>query len=62
MSIARVSVGDAVRWIALLGGFVQRNRTSHPGITVLWRGFQRLYDHTAMYKVMRPHPLRRTCG
>lgn len=55
-------LGDAVRWIALLGGFVQRNRTSQPGITVVWRGFQRLHDHTAMYKVMRPDPHRRTCG
>lgn len=55
-------LGDAVRWIALLGGFVKRNRTSHPGVTVLWRGFQRLYDHTAMYKIMRPAPAGRTCG
>lgn len=55
-------LGDAVRWIARLGGFVPRNRTSQPGVTVLWRGFQRLYDHTAMYKVLRPTPKRRTCG
>lgn len=53
---------EAVRWIALLGGFVKRTRTSQPGITVLWRGFQRLHDHTAMYKVMRPASNRRTCG
>jgi hypothetical protein len=55
-------LGDAVRWIALLGGFVKRHRTSQPGVTVLWRGFQRLYDHTAMYKLMRPDSNRRTCG
>lgn len=55
-------LGDAVRWIAHLGGFVQRNRSALPGITVLWRGLQRLYDLTAMFKVMRPASSSRTCG
>jgi hypothetical protein len=43
---------DAVRWIARLGGFLGRTRDGEPGPTVLWRGFQRLYDHTAMYRLM----------
>lgn len=53
---------QAVRWIAQLGGFLGRTRDGAPGVTVLWRGFQRLIDLTAMYRVFRPPPHPRDVG
>ena len=38
------SLGEAVRWIAQLGGFVGRRRRDQPGTETLWRGFQHLTD------------------
>ena len=35
-------LGQAVRWIARLGGFLDRADDGEPGVTVLWRGLQRL--------------------
>jgi hypothetical protein len=37
-------VRQAVRWIAQLGGFLGRKGDGEPGITVIWRGWQRLQD------------------
>lgn len=45
---------QAVRWLAQLGGFLGRTRDGEPGVTVLWRGWQRLHDLTMMYRIMRP--------
>lgn len=47
---------QAVRWIAQLGGFQNRKRDGHPGVTVVWKGFQHLSDLTYMYLVFRPQP------
>jgi hypothetical protein len=49
------TLGEAVRWLAQLGGFVGRRR-DHPGAETLWRGFQHLSDLTRMYCIMRPVP------
>jgi hypothetical protein len=38
------TVREAVRWIAQLGGFLGRKGDGEPGITVIWRGWQRLQD------------------
>jgi hypothetical protein len=38
------TVRQAVRWIAQLGGFLGRKRDGEPGITAIWRGWQRLQD------------------
>lgn len=38
------TVRQTVRWIAQLGGFLGRKRDGEPGITVIWRGWQRLQD------------------
>ena len=38
------TVHQAVRWIAQLGGFLGRKSDGEPGITVIWRGWQRLQD------------------
>jgi hypothetical protein len=35
---------QATRWIAQLGGFLGRKGDGDPGVTVLWRGLQRLHD------------------
>jgi len=50
------SLGQAVNWIAQLGGFVGRRRRDRPGAEVLWRGFQHLGDLTTMYCIMRHGP------
>ncbi len=50
------TLGEAVRWIAQLGGFVGRRRRDQPGAETLWRGFQHLSDLTRMYCIMRPAP------
>jgi len=38
------TVYEAVRWIGQLGGFLGRKHDGEPGITVIWRGWQRLQD------------------
>jgi hypothetical protein len=43
------TLAQAVRWIAQLGGFLGRKSDGQPGSMVLWRGFQRLADRTAMF-------------
>jgi hypothetical protein len=50
------SLGEAVRWIAQLGGFVGRRRRDQPGAETLWRGFQHLTDLTRMYRILRSAP------
>ena len=50
------SLGEAVRWIAQLGGFVGRRRRDQPGPETLWRGLQHLTDLTRMYRIMRSVP------
>jgi hypothetical protein len=47
-----LSVRDAVRLIAKLGGFLGRRHDREPGITTLWRGWQRLSDLTLMWSLM----------
>ena len=40
------NLGQALRWVAQLGGFLGRRRDRDPGPVVLWRGLQRLTDIT----------------
>ena len=47
------TLGQAVTWIAQLGGCVGRRRRDRPGAEVMWRGFQHLGDLTTMYGIMR---------
>ena len=56
------TLAQAVRWIAQLGGYLGRKSDGPPGVTVLWRGLQRLIDLTAMYHVFRPPHGRRNVG
>jgi hypothetical protein len=48
------ALNQTVRWIAQLGGFQNRKGDGHPGVTVIWKGFQHLSDLTYMYLVFRP--------
>ena len=43
---------QVVRWIAQLGGFQGRTGDGDPGVTVIWKGFQRLVDIAAMYRIL----------
>jgi hypothetical protein len=43
---------QAALWIARLGGFLGRKGDGDPGVTVMWRGLQRLYDLVAMWRVL----------
>jgi hypothetical protein len=43
----------AVRWIAMLGGFLARRHDGEPGLKTLWRGLRRLQDLTQMWRIMR---------
>ena len=38
------TVHQAIRWIAKLGGFLGRKSDGEPGLTTIWRGWQRLRD------------------
>jgi hypothetical protein len=37
-------IREAVRWIAMLGGFLGRKGDAEPGVITLWRGWKRLCD------------------
>jgi hypothetical protein len=47
---------QAVRWIARLGGFLDRKSDGESGVTVLGKGFQHLLDSVTMYRILRPPP------
>lgn len=49
-----IDLYTAVRWIAQRGGFWARRHDGEPGVNVLWRGYQRLQDLTAMGEVLHP--------
>ncbi|RME75010.1 MAG: IS4 family transposase [Chloroflexi bacterium] len=38
------SLAQTTRWIAQLGGFLDRRSDGQPGVKVLWRGWRRLFD------------------
>jgi hypothetical protein len=47
------TLGQAVLWIAKLGGYLGRSRDRPPGTTVLWRGFLALHETSQMYLIFR---------
>lgn len=49
------TIRQAIRWIAQLGGFLARKSDGEPGITTIWRGWQRLNDIADAWE-------RATCG
>jgi hypothetical protein len=46
------TVREAIRWIAQLGGFLGRKHDGEPGVTVLWRGWQRLNDIVDTWRLL----------
>ena len=48
------SVRQVVRWIARLGGFLGRKGDKEPGVTVIWRGWQRLNDIADTWLLLYP--------
>ena len=46
------SLREAVRMIAILGGFLGRKGDGEPGVKTIWRGLQRLHDITATWKLL----------
>lgn len=53
------TVHEAVRMVAMLGGFLGRKSDGEPGVQALWTGFRRLMDFTLALKRLR---LSATCG
>lgn len=47
------SLREAIRLVAMLGGFLGRKGDGEPGTQSLWLGLQRLDDIVAMWRVMR---------
>lgn len=45
------TVEQVVVWIAQLGGFLNRKGDGYPGVTVIWRGWQRFQDALSMWLV-----------
>jgi hypothetical protein len=46
------TVREVIRWIGQLGGFLARKGDKEPGITAIWRGWERLQDIAHMWLVM----------
>jgi len=46
------SLREAMRMVAMLGGFLGRKSDGEPGTQTLWLGLQRLDDLTAMWKII----------
>jgi hypothetical protein len=53
---ADLTVREAVRWVAQLGGFLARKSDGEPGPMTLWRGLESLSQMTLGYQ------LAKTCG
>jgi len=51
------SVHDVISWIAQLGGFLNRRADGPPGVTYIWRGWQRLNDIVRTYLIFQPNIL-----
>jgi len=51
------TVEQVIIWIAQLGGFLNRKGDGYPGVTVIWRGWQRLQDFLSMWLVFNPPKL-----
>jgi hypothetical protein len=47
------TVYQAIRWIAQLGGFLGRKSDGEPGVTAIWRGWQRLQDLAATWEIVK---------
>ncbi len=46
------SVYDAIRWIAMLGGFLGRKNDGEPGMLAIWRGWLQLMSAVEVYDLL----------
>lgn len=47
------TLGDAVLWIAKLGGYLGRTNDRPAGTTVMWRGFLALHESAQMFLIFQ---------
>lgn len=47
------TVRQVIRWIGQLGGFLGRKGDKEPGVTTIWRGWQRLTDISNTWSVLQ---------
>jgi len=47
------TLGQAILWIAKLGGYLARKNDRPPGATVLWRGFLTLHESAKMFLIFQ---------
>lgn len=50
------ALGEAVRLIAMLGGFQGRKGDGDPGVKTIWRGWRRLMDFVLAYQTLSTTP------
>ena len=48
------SLQQVIFWLAHLGGFLGRKGDGYPGVKVLWRGWQRLFDIAQTWLIFNP--------
>jgi hypothetical protein len=48
------TIREAIRWIARLGGFLDRKGDGEPGPLVLWRGWQVLQEMVPLWMALQP--------
>lgn len=48
------TVRDALRMVAALGGFLGRKHGGEPGMTVLWRGWNKLTELAELWLILQP--------
>lgn len=46
------NIGDAITWLAQLGGYMNRKNDPPPGITVIWRGWKDLKAKSEFYEII----------
>jgi hypothetical protein len=49
------SIGEAVRWIAQLGGYLGRNNDGPPGMKTLWQGYLLLAEKARDWKKFKEY-------
>jgi hypothetical protein len=47
-------LGEMVRWVAQLGGYVNRRSSAPPGPQTLWIGLQRMHDFALCWQIFGP--------
>ena len=53
------STYDAIRWIAMLGGFLGRKNDGEPGLISIWRGWTELRAAAEVYELLKTKPTPR---